>query len=130
MPLNRTTSAEAGPRVLVLMPAEHSSAPSTDTPSSVPAQDSAELAVVRAQLDEALEEVAFLREQLGSAEVWSVHLVETIRTRHRVARELLVRDLAALIEGLDQHARLREAVADGELELAFPVFAAQQSESR
>jgi len=112
------------------MPAEHSSAPSTDTPSSVPAQDSAELAVVRAQLDEALEEVAFLREQLGSAEVWSVHLVETMRTRHRVARELLVRDLAALIEGLDQHARLREAVADGELESAFPVFAAQQSESR
>jgi len=112
------------------MPTEHSGAPSSDSSPSVPTQEPAELAAVRAQLDEALEEVAFLREQLGSAEVWSVHLVETIRTRHRVARELLVRDLAALIEGLDQHARLREAVADGELELAFPVFAAQQSESR
>ena len=91
--------------------------------------DSAELAALRAQLDEALEEVAFLREQLRSADAWSAHLVETLRVRHRVAREIFVRDLAMLIEGLDQHARLREVTADEEPELALAAFA-QQSESR
>ena len=92
--------------------------------------DSAELAAVRAQLDEALEQVAFLREQLRSADAWTAHLVETLRVRHRVAHEIFVRDLAMLIEGLDQHARMREVLAEGELELALPAFAAQQSESR
>jgi len=83
---------------------------------------------MRARLDEALEEVAFLREQLRSAEAWSAHVVETLRIHHRVAREIFVRDLGLLIEGLDQHARVREVAAEVDQELVHPAFAAQERE--
>src|SRR5919112_3013106 len=100
MALNSKTSEDAGPRILLLIPPERSRNPSNEPSAST--HESAELLHARAQLDDALEEVAFLREQLRAAEAWSAHRVETLRERHRTARESFVRDLAILVEGLDE----------------------------
>jgi len=112
MPLNRTTSGDAATRVLVLIPTERPHAPSSEQSGS--RHDGDEAAHLRAQLDEALEEVAFLGEQLRATEAWSAHHIATLQARHRMAREAFLRDLALLVEGLDQHALVLDAIDESE----------------
>jgi hypothetical protein len=102
MPLNLTISGDPGPRALHLISADRSSAAASEESASTQAGEPTELADVRRQLEDALEELAFLREQLRGAEAWNMHRFETLKARHRAAHQTFVRDLALLVEGLDR----------------------------
>ena len=126
MPLNRATAnAGTSARHSMAMPRVRA----LETERSEPSREPAELADLRARLDGALEEVAFLTEQLWSARAWSAHLLETLRARHRLGRDILVRDLVSAIEGFDRHSRLRDVAAEKEPAPIRPAFAVQESDS-
>src|SRR5918995_207964 len=126
MQSNHSTSENARRPALHLISSERTRAPRPEprTPPTPPeeaeelaalrehlADANAQLAETRARLEEATEEVAFHREQLRSTEAFHDHLLQLERARHRVARQMIARDLAVVIAGLtrDAHALDTEA---------------------
>jgi hypothetical protein len=119
MQSNHPISGDARRSALQLIPAERTHAPGPEprTPTVSP-EDTGELtalreqlAETRARLAEAREEVAFHREQLRSAQAFHEHLLQLERARHRVARRMIARDLAAVMAGLTRDAHALDAEA-------------------
>jgi hypothetical protein len=134
MQSNSSTSGDARRLALHLIPAERTRAPRPEprTPPTPP-EDAEELVALRAQLaetraklEEAMEEVAFYREQLRSTQVFHDHLLQLERARHRVARRMIARDLAAVMAGLTRDAHALDAEAGGG---AYSTDAMQQARS-
>jgi hypothetical protein len=113
MRLNRSTSGDSSSRALHLISAERSRTASSERSASTQARESSEVADVRRQLEDALEDVAFLREQLRAAEAWGMYRVEMLRVRHQTAREIFARNLALLVEELDPQVSAHDPEDDG-----------------
>lgn len=72
--------------------------------------DGTERAALRTALETAQEEIAFLREQLRSAERFFEHELEAERVRLRTFRDRLARELVAFTEGLECQAWMNDVV--------------------
>lgn len=73
--------------------------------SSNPMFDDAALAQLRADHDAALEQIAFLEEQLRSTVAYHTHLFERERAHLLVEHQTLLRELATLSDELQRRAR-------------------------
>ena len=67
--------------------------------------DAAALAQLRAERDAALEEIAYLKEQVRSTSAYHAHLFEQERDRMHAEHQALLRELAILGEELQCRAR-------------------------
>ena len=97
------TPARTGHRVLVLVPSDPLPDPVAASSPPEPVVDP--LAQLRAERDAALEEVAFLREQLRSAEAYHQHELARERSRLIEERDAVLRELALLGDELQRRAR-------------------------
>ena len=92
--------------ILVLVPHDPSHDPSRDARAlpADPMPTDAALAQLRAERDVALEEIAFLKEQLRSMSAYHAHLFEQERAYMHAEHQALLRELALLGEELQRRA--------------------------